>query len=94
MAVTGDNLEKDKSLWNKVDNREFAIVYMTPEVAMEKRGHFSTKSARDKTPFMKRLVAVAVDECHLIWDWESFRVQYRYIGNLRLGLGRIPWICL
>ena len=61
MAVTGDNLEKDKSLWNKVDNGEFAVVYMTPEVAMEKRGHFSTKSARGKT-FMKRLVAVGVDE--------------------------------
>ena len=67
---------------------------MTPEVAMEKRGHFSTKSVRDKTPFMKRLMAVAVDECHLIWDWESFRVQYQYIGNLHLGLGRVPWICL
>lgn len=94
VALTRDNIEKDSSLWTKVDAGEFNIVYMTPEVAMAKKGHFSEVTVRGDTKFHRRLVVVAVDECHLIWDWESFRVQYRYIGNIRLWLGRVPWMCL
>ena len=94
MAVTHDKIDEDSSLWAKVDNGQFRVVYMTPEVAMDKRGHFSTETVKTNTSFMKQLVLVAVDECHLIWDWESFRVQYRYVGNLRQWLGRVPWACL
>jgi len=30
---------------------------------------------------MKKIVCVAVDECHLIWDWEMFRLKYQMIKN-------------
>ena len=69
---------------------------MTPEVALDKIGHFAKRTLRKRTcPFMQRLVGVAIDECHLIWDWEKFRRQYAWLGNLRLQLGqKIPWLCL
>jgi hypothetical protein len=44
--------------------------------------------------FMKNLVAVAVDECHLIWDWEGFRHTYQFLGTLRSVLDTVPWACL
>jgi hypothetical protein len=43
---------------------------------------------------MANLVAIAVDECHLIWDWKDFRVLYAALGRLRQSCKDIPWVCL
>ena len=49
--------------------------------------------ARD-TAFEKHLVAIAVDECHLVWDWEHFRKQYKHIEKLRMTFAEVPIACL
>ena len=77
-----------------MDSGQFKVVYATPELLLDKAGHFAKRTIRQKTAFIKNLVAVAVDECHLCWDWQSFRSQYRFIGNLRLTLTNVPFICL
>jgi len=91
--MTADNKKKDPKLWQKVDQGEYNVVYVTPEEILDPMGHFMTTTVKD-TPFMKKIVCVAVDECHLIWDWEMFRPKYRMIGNLRLTLSGVPFVCL
>jgi hypothetical protein len=96
VAVTADTLALDPKLWEKVDRGDFRIVYACPEILLDRRGHFSTITTRlpAGAPFMNNLVLCAIDECHLIWDWESFRTGYRYVGNLRRALNFVPWACL
>ena len=43
---------------------------------------------------MSNLAAVAVDECHLVWSWEDFRLAYQRVGNLRHIFWNVPFICL
>ena len=61
---------------------------------MKPRGHFLLNVVQKQSPFIQNLVAVAVDECHLIWDWERFRKRYGDIGKLRSILSQIPFVCL
>lgn len=95
MAITSDSLEKNPNLWNEVDRGDYQIVYACPEQLVKHKGHFSQTTLKSpKCAFMKNLVAVAIDECHLIWEWEGFRVGYRYIGNIRAALVGVPFVCL
>jgi superfamily II DNA helicase RecQ len=64
-AMTADNKKKDPKLWQKVDQGEYNVIYVTPEEILDPMGHFMTTTVKD-TPFMKNIVCVAVDECHLI----------------------------
>ena len=53
-----------------------------------------TEIAGRQTRFEKNLVAIAIDESHLIWDWEHFRVQYKHVGKLRMTFNETPIACL
>lgn len=94
IAATKAAVEADHTIWNKIDNGEYRIVFASPEILLNPRSHFWTVTLKNKTKFKKQLVTVAVDECHLIWDWKRFRPQYRIIGNLRKVLRDVPWVCL
>lgn len=94
VALTKDNFEDHTNLWNRVAVGEFQVVYATPEILLEHHGHFLLDVVKSDCPFIKNLVAVAVDECHLVWDWEDFRQEYGDIGKLRSLLRRVPFICL
>jgi hypothetical protein len=95
IGLDADTVKSDTSLWHKVEAGEFMAVYATPEALLEERGHFQTKTLRDhNSVFMKNLVALVIDECHVIWDWRSFRVLYRLIGSLRLCLRGVPVIAM
>ena len=43
---------------------------------------------------MKNIIAVAIDECHLIWDWETFRPLYAELGRLKNLMRYIPFVCV
>ena len=94
VALTKDNFEEHTNLWKRVEAGEFQVVYATPEILLEHRGHFLLDVVRSHCPFIKNLIAVAIDECHLVWDWEDFRREYGDIGKLRSLLSRVPFICL
>ena len=94
VALTKDNFHEHTNLWKRVEAGEFQVVYATPEILLEHRGHFFLDIVRSHCTFIKNLVAVAIDECHLVWDWEDFRQEYSYIGKLRSLLSRVPFICL
>jgi superfamily II DNA/RNA helicase len=94
IALTKDNFEEHINLWKRVEAGEFRMVYATPEILLEHRGHFLLDVVKSDCPFIKNLIAVAIDECHLVWDWEDFRQEYGDIGKLRSLLSRVPFICL
>ena len=66
VALTKDNFEEHTNLWKQVEAGEFRVVYVTPEILLEHRGHFFLDVVRSHCTFIKNLVAVAIDECHLI----------------------------
>src|SRR5436190_2209020 len=94
VALTNDNFNEHTNLWKRVEAGEFPVVYATPEILLEHHGHFLLDIVRSHCPFIKNLIAVAIDECHLVWDWEDFRREYGDIGKLWSLLSRVPFICL
>ena len=94
MALTKENRAEHPDLWKRVEAGEFRIVYATPELLLKPRGYFLLNVVQKQSPFTQNLVAVAVDECHLIWDWEGFQKRYGDIGKLRSILSEIPFLCL
>ena len=40
--MTADNKKKDPKLWQKVDQGEYNVVYVTPEEILDPMGHFMT----------------------------------------------------
>jgi len=94
VALTRHTKEKNKKVWDEVAKGRYQIVYASPEVILNKRGHFLVSLVRNPNKFMQNLVAVAVDEAHLIWDWIGFRDKYQLLGVLRNILSQVPWVLL
>jgi superfamily II DNA helicase RecQ len=94
VAVTRTAQKDNTSLWHEIERGEYRMVYASPEVILNKRGPFLGSIARRTNKFMDNLVAVAVDEAHLIWDWIGFRDKFQMLGNLHLVLSRVGWVLL
>jgi superfamily II DNA helicase RecQ len=77
-----------------VQDGYFQLVYASPETLLAAEGYFMTEIASRNTNLEKNLVIIAVDECHLIWDWEHFRKQYKHIEKLRMLFTEVPIACL
>ena len=62
-------------LWRRIENGEFEIVYATPETILDPTGYFFKIILQNrKSAFHKKLVAVAIDECHVAESWgQGFR---------------------
>jgi hypothetical protein len=96
VAVTAERIEEDPEVWKKVADGEFQIVYATPEMILDAQSYFQKTILKQspKSIFIRRLVAVAVDECHLVWDWRSFRKAYADLGPFRDTIMHIPFVGL
>jgi len=94
MALTRNTKQIDSRVWDKIKRGEYRIVYASPEIILNKRGQFLGSVVSSKNKFMENLVAVAVDEAHLIWDWVGFRDKFQLLGTLRLVLNNVPWVLL
>ena len=81
-------------LWENIEQGKYQIIFVSPEILLHKRDHFLTSMAGKSNKFMNNLMTIAVDECHLIWDWEGFRDKYQFLGTLRSILDTVPWACL
>ena len=40
-------------------------------------------SVKPQIRFIQDLVLIAIDECHLVWDWEEFRNDFARLGEVR-----------
>jgi len=94
VALTRHTKSQNKKVWDEIAKGRYRIVYASPEVILNKRGYFLTSLVRNPNKFMQNLVAVAVDEAHLIWDWISFRDKYQLLGTLHNVLNQVPWVLL
>ena len=94
VALTQENLSAEPRIWEKVRDGHYQLIYASPETLLDARGYFMTEIAGRQTQFEKNLVAIAIDESHLIWDWEHFRVQYKHVGKLRMTFHETPIACL
>jgi superfamily II DNA helicase RecQ len=86
VAVTRTAQRDNTSIWQEIGKGKYRLVYASPEVILNKRGPFLGSIARGTNKFMENLIAVAVDEAHLIWDWIGFRDKFQMLGNLHLVL--------
>jgi superfamily II DNA helicase RecQ len=93
-CVSADTLKEDKGLWKRVKEGEFQLVYACPEELFRARGEFMLDVRDVGCPFIKNLVAVAIDECHLVHEWEDFRKEYDQLGRFRSLLPGVPFVCL
>lgn len=77
--ITAKSRSLDRALIEKVMDGVYTHVLLGPEQA-------SSKSFRDalKNPELQaRIGLVAIDECHLVKQWESFRPTFTMLGELR-----------
>ena len=78
-------------MWKKVDRGDYQIVFASPEILSESKGHFREVTMRRQSEFKKRLVLIAIDEAHTAWDWGPFRPAFSIILNrLRPAFPGVP----
>ena len=70
-------------------NGEFTVLYITPEKLS------SWKSGLESICKRKKLISIAVDECHCVSEWGyDFRPAYRFICRIREWFPSVPLIAL
>ncbi|KLO10525.1 P-loop containing nucleoside triphosphate hydrolase protein, partial [Schizopora paradoxa] len=81
---------KDPSVWRRVRNGEFSIVYVSPEMLLSER----FRSLLLDASFRSKIQAICVDEMHLVKEWGSdFREKYKELHRLRIYTGmEIPFL--
>lgn len=94
VAITKKTKKENRHIWEDAERGKYRIVYASPEVILSNRGYFLESLVRNHNKFMEDLVAVAVDEAHLVWDWVGFRDKYQLLGTLRNIFDSVPWILL
>ena len=94
IAFTKNNFKKHINLWKRFEVDEFQMIYATLKILLKHRNHFLLDIIRSHCSFIKNLIAIAIDECHLVWDWEDFRREYDDIEKLRSLLNRVSFIYL
>src|SRR5436305_3259559 len=79
VGISDDMTEQEREkLWGDIDNGVYRLVYVPPEILLDKTNHFWKTTLKTGNEFMKNLVLVAIDEAHLVWDWEHFRKGYTF----------------
>ena len=82
--------QDDTEKLTRVANREFLLVYMTPEYCMD-LGSELIKSLHNTVP----LCLVALDEAHCVSSWgHDFRPDYGRLALLREWLPNVPFLAL
>jgi superfamily II DNA helicase RecQ len=94
VAITKKTKQENRHVWQDVEKGSYQIVYVSPEILLSKRGYFLSSLVRNHCKFLSDLVAVAIDEAHLIWDWIGFRDKYQFLGTIRNILDNVPWVLL
>ena len=75
---------EDPKLIQKIEDGKFQFVFAMPEDLMDPTKAFQTSILRHPScAFREKLRAVAVDECHLCWEWgeAGFRKDYAHQPN-------------
>ena len=84
--------QTDKGLEDKVfqEDSEEKIIFVTPEWLSKPERKARVRALAEK----KALSLIAVDEAHLVFEWENFRPAYKEIQNLKYDFPTIPIMLL
>lgn len=97
-ALIGETLVEDPGLWRRIDKGEFRVVFASPEILLSKGSYFWVRMAplKRKHPFLKRLVAIVIDEAHCAYKYgdSGFRPEYAKLGDFRYVFPDLPFCCL
>jgi hypothetical protein len=96
VALTKEATDADPNLFKKAFvSCDFQMIYASPEILLKPGGFFMNSIVpKHNSTFMSRLIAVAVDECHVTLDWQGFRRKYKELGLLRDCMLSIPFVLL
>lgn len=79
---------EEKDMLDKVEAGQYTHVLLGPEQASSR----SFRKVLKKTDLQARIGLVAIDECHLVMQWEKFRPAFTLLGELRTILHKdIVW---
>lgn len=94
VQLTSEAVEDDPSIWTKMDNGAYRVVYATPEVLLQPRSHFLKNTVRKNTVFKQQLCLIAMDEAHTLHAYREFRRSFSQIGKLRAIFPDVPYVGL
>jgi superfamily II DNA/RNA helicase len=95
IALTKDNVDKDPTIWPRLDRGEYNLVFASPEILMDRLSHFYNETMKKRDiAFRKKLKLIAVDEAHVIWECVTFRKYYGRIGQLRASFPNVPILAI
>ena len=97
VAVTSEVLADNPSLWKNIEEGQYDMIFISPELLVGSGSYFWKSIAKNKkSAFIRRLRLIVVDEVHCIWKWgeSGFRRQYTNIGALRAYFPKVPFMCM
>ena len=77
--------ERRENLWDKARSKA-AVVLLSPEELKSP----AFRGLMDDPTFTARIMALNVDEVHLLGSWSEFREAFKEIGNIRVHLPITP----
>lgn len=77
--LNAENKRREGDLIEQIKAGVFTHVLLGPEQAVSK----AFKKALSEPELQSKIGLVAIDECHLVQQWESFRQNFAMLGQLR-----------
>ena len=77
--LTSESKQEQRDLVTRFQNLEFTHVLLGPEQASSEE----FRTALKRPELQARIGLVAIDECHLVKQWETFRPHFTMLGQLR-----------
>jgi len=95
VALHGEALCEDLSLWRQVENDDYNVVYVTLETLLSKDSSIWKMFWRPQCPpFLRNLALIVIDECHTASDWVDLWPHFQEIGAFWSCLSSIPFMGL
>lgn len=80
--ITRDTRREDKEMFQQIEDGHYTHILLGPEQASS----IEFRSIIKKPEMQAKIGLVAIDECHLIRQWEAFRPEFTMLIQLRIVL--------
>lgn len=86
-------------VWENIHKGKYRVVCTGPERLLHTGSpfwHYLLSGDVKRHPFLSRLVAIVIDEAHVVHKWgeSNFRIEYRNINALRSHFEGVPFLLL
>ncbi|KAI5836695.1 hypothetical protein DFP73DRAFT_488357, partial [Morchella snyderi] len=94
IALTAKEVQARPQALSEVAEGKYRLVYASPEVLVTSGSYFWVHILRRYCKFRDNLLAIAVDEAHVVWGYQTFRQEYSNLSDFSAHLRSIPIIAL